>query len=202
MDQDLLKITEEKKKISDNVNILEIGPGNNPSLSINFLETHKCTYHTVDFTGLNSLNKYHQHFISDFLLTELKRSYDIIIDRCAWHEQDLFTRHKYVKKIYCLLKKDGCFIGEHAIYHKSIKFEEDYLLFDEDKKVLYQQKNGIIETVKYIPETQQIESDLKLNKFEILKFICDPTKKIICNRSIPTPRQGDPDHLYFLTQKS
>lgn len=202
MDQDLLSITKEKTKTSKNVNILEIGPGNNLSLSINFLNTNRCLYHTVDFNHLDSLNKNHQHFISDFLYVQLDTTYDIIIDRCVWHEQDIRNRQKYLKKIYSLLKKDGYFFGEHATYHTTINFQEDDLLFDHEKKVLYQQKNDVIKAVKYIPKALKIEQDLQLNNFKIIRFICDPTKKIICNRSTPIPRPGDPDHLYFQTQKN
>ena len=178
--------------------ILEIGPGKNPSTSV-YSSKHQ-TY-SVDNEEQTSLDINSQHYHGNFLDIEFEVKFDLIIDRLTFHEQYLDLRCLYLQKIHNLLQRDGKFICEHAISHKNLMFFEDDLLFDDSTNLLYQQKGIETKIVKCIPTARELEDLLIMNHFNILEFKCSPSKKIICNRAETTPRDSDPDHLFFCVEK-
>ena len=117
-------------------NILEIGPSDKTVLS-NLTQTN-ININTVDIENVENFHPQHIHYQLNFLNFSPDISYDLIIDKCVWHEQAPKNRSKYLNKIYSLLKEGGRFIGEHAIYHKNIEFEEMDLLYDHESKCLFQ----------------------------------------------------------------
>ena len=184
-----------------NLNILEIGCGKNPSIDLNHITQSTINvFHTVDFNHLKPITLFHKHFQMNFLEFYPELKYDLIIDGLCLHEQNRNERIIFLDKIKSFLNTNGIFIGEHAISHKQMSFNEDNLLYDVESKYLYEQKNGAINIVKYIPDSLEIELELGLH-FQLNQFICSPTKKIICNRtSNLSPLHSDPDHLFYVLE--
>lgn len=186
--------------ITNDHDILEIGPGETPlGLEINLGNSR---YETVDIATIKTISTNHIHYTVDFLQFETIKKYDLIVDRCCLHEQAPKKRLDYLNKIHFLLKDNGKYFCEHAVNHKNLSFKEDNLLFDNETNCLIEQENNQISICKYIPSALEIEQELKSSKFKINSFYCHPGKKIICNRKDPTPRNHDPDHLFFIVQKN
>ena len=183
------------------LSLLEIGPGDNPI-------TDLVNQEIKDILKYEAIDKEYQSTTLnikkiDFLNFKSLNKFDIIIDRLCWHEQSAKTRLMYLKHTFQTLKIGGHFICEHAIHHNSMDFLENDLLYDEASFQLFKQQNEIINVVKFIPPAEYIEKELIDHQFILKKFICSPSKKIICNRHFPqTPIKTDPDHLFFMAQKS
>ena len=198
---EIIKTINELAENRPSLSLLEIGPGENPIINLIDKDIKKIlNYEAIDREYKSTTNRIKK---SDFLDFKSEKKFDIIIDRLCWHEQSSKNRLKYLKHTIQNLKHGGHFICEHAIHHKKIDFLENNLLYDETSFQLFKQQGEEISVVKFIPPAEYIEKELIENKFILKKFICTPSKKIICNRQSPqTPLKTDPDHLFFMAQKS
>ena len=183
------------------LSLLEIGPGENPITN----QLDQETIEILDYQAIDREIQSNQLNIrkKEFLNFESEKKFDIIVDRLCWHEQSTKDRLVYLKNTQHALKPSGHFVCEHAVYHKNMDFLQDDLLYDETSYQLLRQRDTIIEVVKFIPPAQFIEKELIDHDFILKKFICSPSKKVICNRNSPAkPLMTDPDHLFFIAQKS
>lgn len=183
-----------------NLKILEIGPGTKPLFNKPPLQKHQifAIDKIKDSERLNNITFIH----GDFLSSQFDIKFDYIFDRLTLHEQNINERELYLNKIKHLLSENGEYICEHGIYHNQMEFDEEDLLYNNNTHLLYQQKDEVIKIVKYIPPAFEIEKQLLNKGFKIIEFLCDSSKKIICNRKSDIPKISDPDHLYFRVKKN
>ena len=191
------------------IKVLEIGPGHFPiineiSKSLIAMAHFESIDHEINYDGNFEKSGNHSvHFKDNFLKFKNTTNYNVIIDRLCWHEQKLENRKIYLDKVYDMLLPDGLFICEHSLFHSEVYFHEDYLLFDSESKTLFIQTGDLIESCKVIPDSMTIEKEILDQGFRIKKFICDPSKKVICNRNHNhKPQKSDPDHLLLVAEKN